>query len=60
MKSNAAEYSDILDLFQKAYVKFGNVDHAVANAGIYEPKDAFDVALDLESVKEVNTKLSIE
>jgi NAD(P)-dependent dehydrogenase (short-subunit alcohol dehydrogenase family) len=55
LKSNAAKYSDNLDLFQEAYEKFGSVDHAVANAGIYEPQDAFDVTLDLESVKEVNS-----
>ncbi|KAH7095539.1 putative 3-hydroxyacyl-CoA dehydrogenase [Paraphoma chrysanthemicola] len=54
LNSNAAEYLDILKLFQEAHKRFGAVDHAVSNAGIYEPKpDPFDVALDLESVKEV-------
>ncbi|KAH7085895.1 hypothetical protein BKA63DRAFT_575252 [Paraphoma chrysanthemicola] len=54
LNRNAAEYLDILNLFQEAHKRFGTVDHAVSNAGIYEPKpDPFDVSLDLESVKEV-------
>ncbi|KAI8931833.1 hypothetical protein NX059_011469 [Plenodomus lindquistii] len=58
VRGDASKYADLLGLFQEAYEKFGAVDHAIANAGIFEPRqDFFDAALDLESVKEAPSTL---
>lgn len=53
IQTDVVKYSDQLALFKEGLARFGRVDHAIANAGIYEPKGLFDPDLDLESVQKV-------
>lgn len=58
VKTDVVSYTDQLSLFEEALSRFGSVDHAAANAGIYEPKGPFSLSLDLESVKKVRRAVS--
>lgn len=53
VKTDASQYQELLRLFDEAYKKHGAIDHAIANAGIYEPKGMFDPASDLQSLEKV-------
>lgn len=53
VQTNVTVYKDQLGLFREASRKYGKIDHAIANAGIYEPKGWYDPKLDAESVEEV-------
>lgn len=53
VKTDASKYKELLGLFEQAYEKHGAIDHAIANAGIYEPKGLFDPLSDLQSLKKV-------
>ncbi|KIW77596.1 hypothetical protein Z517_10042 [Fonsecaea pedrosoi CBS 271.37] len=50
VKTDVSKYKELLRLFDEAYKKHGAVDHAIANAGIYEPKGLFDPSTDLQSL----------
>jgi NAD(P)-dependent dehydrogenase (short-subunit alcohol dehydrogenase family) len=45
-------YADNLALFDVAYKAFGQVDHAISNAGLGEQGNLIDPELDLASVRE--------
>ncbi|PPJ50279.1 hypothetical protein CBER1_04887 [Cercospora berteroae] len=49
--TDVTSYADQLKLFATAFEKYGRVDHAIANAGIYEPDSWFPETADLESVQ---------
>jgi NAD(P)-dependent dehydrogenase (short-subunit alcohol dehydrogenase family) len=53
VQTDVTVYSEQLRLFREALEKHGKIDHAIANAGLYEPKEWFDPRLDLESVEKV-------
>lgn len=53
LKTDVTVYADQLALFKEALARFGSVDHAVANAGIYEPTGLYEASIDLESVQQV-------
>jgi NAD(P)-dependent dehydrogenase (short-subunit alcohol dehydrogenase family) len=59
VKADVSVYADQVALFEAAYRKHGRVDHAIANAGVYEPKGLFDHSLDLESVQKVGVSLRV-
>lgn len=53
VKTDVSVYDDQVRLFGAAYEKHGAVDHAIANAGIYEPPGLFDPSADLQSLAQV-------
>lgn len=53
--TDVTSYADQLNLFATALQKYGQVDHAIANAAIYEPDSWFSETADLESVQEVRS-----
>lgn len=51
VRTDVTIYADQLRLFEKAAAEFGTIDHAIANAGIFDPREWFDSSLSLESVQ---------
>lgn len=51
--TDVTSYADQLKLFATAFEKYGRVDHAIANAAIYEPASWFPETADLESIRKV-------
>ncbi|GIZ44937.1 hypothetical protein CKM354_000812100 [Cercospora kikuchii] len=49
--TDVTSYADQLKLFATAFQKYGRVDHAIANAAVYEPNSWFSETADLESVQ---------
>ena len=53
-----SKYSDIYNLFKKAFDQHGTIDHAISCAGIFEQGNWFDPTLTIEGVREPgNTKV---
>jgi NAD(P)-dependent dehydrogenase (short-subunit alcohol dehydrogenase family) len=55
VKTDVSVYDDQVRLFDAAYTKHGAVDHAIANAGIYEPPGLFDPSADVPSLARVRS-----
>lgn len=51
VKCDVTNYQDIYNLFRKAYDQYGQVDHALSSAGIFEQGNWFDPELTIDSVK---------
>ncbi|KAL3426634.1 hypothetical protein PVAG01_00143 [Phlyctema vagabunda] len=60
VKTDVSNYESVLRLFDYAFKKHGQVDIAIANAGISEEGDYFDPSLDLESVKQKPSTRTID
>ena len=53
VQTDVTSYDSVLNLFDKAMEIYGRIDHAVAGAGIVEIGNAFDPALDMETIRQV-------
>ena len=54
LRTDVTVYKDQVRLFRQAWEKHSRIDHAVANAGVYEPEGWFDPNLDLTGVEKVS------
>lgn len=59
VETDVSDYQSNITLFQTALDTYGQIDHAVAVAGILEYGSWFDVNLNLETVKAVRVPCSL-
>jgi|SRR5690242_10399063 len=53
VRTDVTVYGEQLRLFQEAKEKYGTIDHAIANFGVYEPQQWFDLQLELDTIQGV-------
>ncbi|KAH9208508.1 hypothetical protein DL95DRAFT_311696, partial [Leptodontidium sp. 2 PMI_412] len=54
VKCDVTSYQDVLSLFKEALRKHGRIDHAVANAPVYEPPPLFEPTLTLQTIEKAS------
>ncbi|KAF2011606.1 3-hydroxyacyl-CoA dehydrogenase [Aaosphaeria arxii CBS 175.79] len=61
VKADVTQYADVLKIFQVAFEKYGKIDHAVANAAVYEPDlDIFDPNLSIAQIEQAPPTLAFD